>query len=347
MKAAIFKEKGKIRVEDVPKPSINENECLIKVKYCSICGTDKKIYNNGHSNIGDEGQILGHEITGTIVEKGEKVKHYKNGMRVVLAPNVGCGYCKMCREGKEQLCENYEAFGIGRPGGFAEFVKIPEEAIKRGHLVVLPDEIDFESASLIEPLSCCYNGRETMDIRPGENVLIFGAGSMGSLHLLLNQSLGASNVFMVDIDERKLEYSKKIGADKVILSEEVEDKVYELTNGQGVDNIITAAPAAAVQEAALNIVAKTGNINFFAGIAGENPTLEINPNKLHYEQIRITGTTGSSLEQFRRTVNILKNNNLNLHKIITNKISIDELSSIFEKEDFLNKNLKILVDPKL
>ena len=347
MKAAVYKGKKTIEIENIPKPSIGEKECLIKVKYCSICGTDKKIYNNGHSNIRDEGQILGHEITGTIIETGKKVKYYKTGMRVVLAPNVGCGYCKMCREGKEQLCDSYEAFGIGKPGGFAEFVKVPKEAIQRGHLVVLPDEVDFESAALIEPLSCCFNGRQTMNINPGENVLIFGAGSMGSLHLLLNQSLGASNVYMVDIDEDKLEYSKKIGADQTIISENVEGKVAELTNGEGIDNVITAAPASVVQETALNIVAKTGKINLFAGIAGDNPTLNINPNKLHYEQIKLTGTTGSSLKQFRQTVNIVKNNNLDLDEIVTNKISIDDLADVFNKEEFLNKNLKILVDPKL
>lgn len=348
MKAAVFMGKGNIEIKEVPTPQINEKECLVKVKYCSICGTDKKIYSNGHSNIKGKGQILGHEITGEIIEVGKKVEHYKNGMRVVIAPNIGCGHCDMCHEGKEQLCENYEAFGIGRPGGFAEYVKIPEEAILRGHLVELPEEIDYESAALIEPLSCCFNGRQAMGVQPGENVLIFGAGAMGSLHLLLNQSLGASNVFMVDVDENRLEFSKKIGADKVIKSDEnLKRKIMDITKGKGIDNVITAAPVSAVQKTAIDIVAKTGSINFFAGIAGEDPSLTINPNKLHYEQINLTGTTGASLQQFRQTVNIAKNRNLNLKSIVTNKISIDKLATIFDNKELINQNLKILVSPEM
>ncbi len=343
----MYKGIGNIEVKDVKKPLINENEILIKVKYCSICGTDRKIYDKGRSTM-EEGkeQILGHEITGTIEKKGEKVKHYKEGMRVVLVPNVGCGYCHLCRKGLEQLCPDFKAFGINIPGGFAEYIKIPEEAVKRGHVVELPDTVSFKEAALIEPLSCCFNGREAIGIETGEDLLIYGAGPMGNLHLLLNQQLGIGRTIVVDVDDKRLEFSEKYGADYLINGkQDVVEKVMEITNGKGVDNIITTAPVTAVQKEALEIVAITGNINFFAGIAGE-AELTINPNQLHYQQISLTGTTGSSLQQFRQVVNLMQNSKLNIEQVVTKVIGLKRLESIFEDKSVFRDNMKIIVDPK-
>lgn len=346
LKAAVFKGIKNIEIKDVPKPKINEEEVLIKVKYCSICGTDKKIYYKGRSTLDEKSeQILGHEITGVIEEIGGKVKHYKKGMRVNLAPNLGCGFCELCRSGLEQLCPHFKAFGVGLPGGFAQYIKVPEEAIKRGHLVELPDHVGFKEAALIEPLSCCFNGRQALGIEPGESLLIFGAGPMGNLHLLLNQQLGIGKIIVVDVDEKRLEFSKKYGADYIINGKsDMIDKVMKITNGKGVENIITTAPVPEVQRQALRLVAINGKINFFAGIAGE-AEIKINPNKLHYEQIKLTGTTGSSLQQFRQTVKILQNNKLNIKQMVTKVISIDRLETIFEEKSVLRSNMKIIVEP--
>ena len=346
MKAAVFKGIENIKIEEVPKPEINEEEVLIKIKYCSICGTDKKIYSQGRDSLEEHpDQILGHEITGEIVEVGSNVKHYKEGMRVNLAPNVGCGYCEYCRKGQEQLCPDFKAFGIGLPGGFAEYLKVPEEAVKRGHLVEIPEQVEFKEAALIEPLSCCFNCRQAMGIEPGENLLIFGAGPMGNLHLLLNQQLGIGKTMVVDVDEKRLEFSKKYGADYIINGKtEVIDKIMKITDNKGANNIITTAPVQAVQEQALELVSRTGKINFFAGISGE-PELKINPNKLHYEQVKLLGTTGSSHHQFRQTVKMIQNKKLNIKQMATKVIGLKRLESIFEEKSVFRNNMKILVDP--
>lgn len=347
MKAAVFKGIENIKVEEVPKPEIKDEEVLIKIKYCSICGTDKKIYSHGRDSLDEHPeQILGHEITGVIDEVGNNVKHYKEGMRVNLAPNVGCGYCEFCRKGKEQLCSHFKAFGIGLPGGFAEYLKVPEEAVKRGHLVELPDSVGFKETALIEPLSCCFNCRQTMGIEPGENLLIFGAGPMGNLHLLLNQQLGIGKTMVVDVDQKRLEFSEKFGADYLINGKsDVIDKVMDITNGKGADNIITTAPVQAVQKQALKLVATTGKINFFAGIPGE-PKLNINPNKLHYKQVKLLGTTGSSLQQFRQTVKMMQNKKLNIKQMATKTIGLARMETIFEDKEVFRNNMKILVDPQ-
>ncbi len=345
MLAAIYQRKGKIKVMNIPRPEISDNEVLLKVKVSSICGTDRKIYQSGHRKIkeGTE-QILGHEITGIIEEIGQNVKHYQKGMRIVLAPNVGCGHCQACHQGFEQLCSDYNAFGISWPGGFAEYVKIPEEAVRRGNMFEIPDELTYEEAAVIEPLACCYSTYEAMNIKPGDSLLIFGAGPMGILHLILNKHLGIGKTIIADIDESRLAISKDFGADYTIISNSnLRDTIMEITNGKGVNAIITAASVPSIQEQALDLIALNGNISFFAGLPALQEQIRFNSNIVHYKQLRITGTTGASLEQFRRTVKLVEDKSLNLKKIVTKRIALQELETIFNNREVFSNNIKIVV----
>jgi len=343
MKAAVLKEPGKIKVQEVPEPEIEEDEVLLKVKACSICGTDRKIYQHGRDQITGE-QILGHEIAGEIIKTGSRVKYYQTGMRVTLAPNIGCGYCHICRKGWQQLCPDFKAFGIGIPGGFAEYLKVPAPAIRRGNMVEIPDSLSYQEGALLEPLACCVNARQAINIQPGENLLVFGAGIMGNFHLTLNRALGVSKIVMVDIDDYRLSLSREYGADYLINSRESEMKAEtdKITNGRGMNNIITAVPVAEVQKEALDLLDVTGSINFFAGIAGEQK-IPVSTNQLHYQQQTLTGTTGSSVRQFRQAAKIASSRSIDLAKLITKKIELKELESIFEKPEVIKKNLKIQV----
>lgn len=345
MLAAIYNGKKNIKIRDIPKPEIGDNEVLLKVKACSICGTDRKIFEYGHFKIKEKNeQILGHEISGVIEEVGGKVDYYEKGMRVALAPNVGCGFCEVCRKGLEQLCLDYNAFGISWPGGFAEYVKIPEIAIKHGNLVEILESLSYEEAAIIEPLSCCYNAYESLNVRPGESLLIFGAGPMGILHLILNKHLGIGMTIVVDIDEKRLKLSQGFGADYLIKSGfRIKKTIMNLTNGMGVDNIITAASVPEIQKEALEFIAINGKINFFAGLPVGREEIKLNSNIIHYKQLRITGTTGASLKQFRQTVKLSQNAGFNIKKIITKKIDVEELSTIFEDVSVFNNNMKIVV----
>ena len=345
MLAAIYKGKKNIKVRDIPKPEIDDNEVLLKVKACSICGTDRKIYEYGHFKIKENNEyVLGHEISGVIEEVGKKVDYYKKGMRIALAPNVGCGFCEVCRKGLEQLCSDYNAFGISWPGGFAEYVKIPEIAVKHGNLVEIPESLSYEEAAIIEPLSCCYNAYESLNIRPGESLLIFGAGPMGILHLILNKHLGIGMTIVTDVDEKRLKLGQGFGADYLVKSDSgIKKTIMSLTKGIGVDNIITAASVPEIQEEALELVAINGKINFFAGLQAGKEEIKINSNVIHYKQLRITGTTGASLKQFRQTVKLSQGVGCNLKRMITKKIGIEELSTIFEDISVFNNNMKIVV----
>ncbi|MFW6007140.1 MAG: alcohol dehydrogenase catalytic domain-containing protein [Halanaerobiales bacterium] len=342
MQAAVFKGIQNMQIKDIKQPQINDEEVLLKVKACSICGTDRKIYNKGKDKI-KENQILGHEISGKIIKVGKNVKYYKKNMRVTLAPNLGCGYCSICRQGLEQLCPDYKAFGIGLDGGFSEYMKISAPALRRGNVVEIPEQMSYEEAALIEPLACCYNAYEKLGIKPGESLLIFGAGIMGNFHLLLNKSLGTGMIIMVDIDQDRLEFSKKLGADYIFINDKnLIDEILELTDKKGVDNIVTAAPVAQIQKQALDLVSINGKINFFAGLA-EEEKIPVNTNKLHYKQQILTGTTGSTVQQFRKTLKIVNKTGINLKKMITRHISLEELPEVMADKDIFKKNMKIQV----
>lgn len=345
MLAAVYTGINKIKLKEIDIPDINQEEALLKVKACSICGTDRKIYKKGKKNIKDE-QILGHEISGELVKVGKKIKYYKEGMRVNIAPNLGCGYCSICREGLEQLCPDYDAFGITMAGGFAEYLKIPAPALRRGNVSVLPKSIKYDEAALVEPTACCFNAYQSLNVAQGESMLIFGAGVMGNLHLLLNQQLGTGKIIMVDIDSERLEISKKFGADYAFLNNKnLKNKIMEITNGRGVKNIIVAAPFAEIQKQALDIIAVGGKINFFAGLA-DDKKIPINSNNLHYKQQFLTGTTGSTVKQFRQVNDILANTSLNLKQMITKTISLSELPEVMEDKSIFKNNMKIQVQYK-
>ena len=186
MKAIQLLGKEKIQLSELAKPEIAEKEVLIKVRAASICGTDVRMYKNGYPTASEETPLtLGHEISGDIVEVGASVNFYKKGMRVAIAPNMGCGICDQCVSGNTHLCDSYEAFGINLPGGFAEYLVIPEKAVRQGNISLIPDALSYEEAALIEPFSCVFNGQEIAGNKPGDHVLIIGSGPIGIMHAML------------------------------------------------------------------------------------------------------------------------------------------------------------------
>ncbi|MFA9379446.1 MAG: alcohol dehydrogenase catalytic domain-containing protein [Acetanaerobacterium sp.] len=153
-----------IRVEEAAKPRIAADEVLVKVKVSAICGTDIRMLTSGAAGVDEAHPLIpGHEIAGDIDEVGDLVKGYKKGMRVAVAPNMGCGVCDRCIEGNGHLCADYRALGVNTDGGFAEYVRIPAQAVRGGNLAVLPEHVSYTAGALNEPLSCVYNGAVLCD----------------------------------------------------------------------------------------------------------------------------------------------------------------------------------------
>lgn len=347
MRAAVYKVPGKIVLEELPTPQAGAGEVVVRVEACSICGTDRKIFRYGHHKIKDgEERILGHEIAGEIAEIGPGVDYYKVGMRVAIAPNVGCGTCPVCREGLDQLCPNYNAFGISWSGGFAEYLLIPASAVARGNLVEIPANMSYSEAAVVEPLACCLNAYESMEMKPGDSLLIFGAGPMGNLHLILNKHLGVGLTIVVDVNYERLEFSRKLGADFILINDAtLKEKVMEITNG--IDAVVVATPVPQLVAQALELVARNGKVNVFAGFPTDKRMVTLDVNLLHYRQVKIVGTTGSTRTQFRRAIRLVSESGLDLKRIITARISLEELPSVLGNDALLDRNMKVVVEPLL
>ena len=151
MKAAVLKNVENFEIVEMDVPGIKKDEILLKIKACAICGTDIKVFHHGHKHIVFP-RITGHELSGIIEETGEEVKGFKKGDRVAVAPAVPCGECYFCRRGWQTMCDNLKAIGYHFDGGFAEYMIIPASAIKNGCVNKLPENLDFDSASIAEPL---------------------------------------------------------------------------------------------------------------------------------------------------------------------------------------------------
>ena len=322
----------KIVIENINKPQINENELLVKIKSAAICGTDVRMYINGYEGIDENNpRVLGHEFCGVVDEVGKNVEHYREGMDVAIAPNIGCGICDRCTCGNGHLCDNYTAFGINMDGAFAEYVKVPEKAIKFGNLMEAPKGLKAEVIALNEPLSCAYNGSLQCGISPGDYVVIIGAGTIGIFHAKLAKMFGAAKVIMNDLSKERLDLCKKNEANIITYhGENLNEFVMEMTEGKGADVCITACPSAVVQKNSLNLMAYGGRINFFGGLPKEQQEVAINTNIIHYKQLIVTGTTRSSLSHFRKTLSFVAEGLIDLSGIVTGRFNLREIEKAFE-----------------
>jgi L-iditol 2-dehydrogenase len=332
MLAARLYDKNDMRVEQIAKPVIKEDEILLQVKSAAICGTDVRMLKNGYRGITPETpRTLGHELSGIIAEVGSRVSQYKAGMRVTVAPNMGCGVCNACVRGDGHLCSSYKALGINLDGGFAEYVVIPAEAVSRGNIAELADHVSFEEAAMNEALSCVYNGFQKCDIHPGDTVLVIGAGPIGIMHAKLAKMAGASRVFINDLSQERLAVCREIDPFFTTLgSANLKDDIMKATNGEGVDVCITACPSPDAQMLALEITAVNGRINFFGGLPADRQNVPINTNLIHYKQLIVTGSTRASVLQFRKTLEFISSGILDVKGLISNRIPLREINRGFE-----------------
>ena len=222
-----------LRQEEIPTPHAGPGEILLRVKATALCGTDVRMYLNGAAGIDqDHPRVIGHEISGVIEEMGEGVQGYELGQRVCVAPNFGCGVCDSCVSGNTHLCGSYQALGINLDGGLAEYVLVPARAVSQGNVAAMADHVSFEEASIVEPLSCVYNGQEQVGIRPGDKVLVIGAGPIGVMHALLANMQGAGLVMMNDLSPDRLRTCREIDPSIVTVEGNLKEQVMERTGGR-------------------------------------------------------------------------------------------------------------------
>lgn len=331
MKAVRLYGKDDIRLVDVPVPEITEEEMLLKVRAASICGTDVRMFKNGYKNVSPENPLtLGHEFAGDIVKVGAKVKGYLEGQKVSVAPNIGCGTCDLCVSGQTHLCTNYQAFGVTMDGGFAEYVKIPKEAIVQGNVSPLDESITYPAAALVEPLSCVYNGQKLIGIRPGDDVLIIGMGPIGIMHIMVSRILGAGKIFINDLSESRVNKAKELFPEVLPIYGDVLEGFKEYGQS-GVDICIIAAPAADAQAKSPEYMNMNGRLLFFGGLPEHKKIVPIDTNILHYKQLRIQGCTKQSVSEYRLCAKLVDDGRIPLDLIMSDSYPVEEYKEAMEQ----------------
>ncbi len=332
MKAAYFYEPGVIQVEEVAEPRIGDNEMLIRLVATSICGTDLRIFKHGHFKIpAGERRVLGHEIAGEVVAVGKLIDGYRVGMRVTAPPNIGCGLCEFCRDGYNNMCPHYEAFGISLDGGFQEYMRVPHIALTGGNIFPIPDQLGYEEAALAEPLSCCYNALRSVKTTHEDVVLVIGAGPIGAMHVILNRIAGAKKIIVADIRQNRLDAIKAFGAAATINSAEADLKeaVLAETNGRGADVVITAASVPPLQTQAVELLATHGRVNFFGGL-GKGVQVPIDTNRVHYKGLVLTGSTGSTHSDYYKSLMLIADGRAEVGRLISHRFPLTEAKAAFD-----------------
>lgn len=330
MKAIVYYGVENIKIEQLPIPECNENELRVKIDACSVCGTDLKAYKSGNPRI-KAPIVMGHEFTGIIDVVGENVKGYNLGERIVMATSVSCGSCYYCKKGSNNLCSDLKPMGFSYNGGMAEYTIIPEDAIKNGHVIKVPNSVKAEHAALAEPLSCAVNSIENCNVEEGDTVVVSGAGPMGILNLCVAKEYGAKKTILSEISQNRLEQAGQF-CDRLVnpAKEDLAQVAKDETGDVGADVVIVAAPAAAPQEQALDVVRKRGTVCLFASLPAGKSMLNIDSRKIHYGEIRVVGSSDSTPKQVKKAVELLQSKSFPADKIASHILKFEEILKAFE-----------------
>jgi len=347
MLAAVYHGPQDLRVEEVPIPQIQSDELLVKVQAASICGTDLRIFHGNHRMYSPGTvRIPGHEVVGTIAEVGSQLTGFTVGERVLIAPNMGCGHCAQCVSGNNNLCATYDAIGVTIDGGFAEYVRVPANAIRQGNVIRVSESVDPAVAALMEPFACVLRGQNAVHIRPGEVVLVIGAGPIGVMHIKLAKVRGAGRVIVSEPVADRAKQAAGMGADRVVnpIQEDLQTVLNQESDGRGADVIIVAAPVHAAQESALTLAAINGRINFFGGLPKNRPTITFDSNLVHYKELVITGTTACSTNDCWEATRIVNSGLIDLSDLVSQRYPLREAVKAFAAAED-RKSLKIVLEP--
>jgi len=346
VKAAKFYAPGDIRLEDVPEPEVSPGEVKIRVRNCSTCGTDVKISRSGHPNMTPP-QIMGHEIAGEITEIGEGVEGWAVGDRVQVIAAIPDGTCPECLAGHPAVCENQLSMGYQFPGGFADYLVVPNEVLRVDGLNRIPDSLSFAEASLAEPLACVLNGQELARVGEGDTVVIVGSGPIGCLHVRLARARGAAEVILIDLNAERLAAAADIVKPDVAIASEDTDPVAAVlaaTGGRGADVVITAAASGRAQEQGLLMLARRGRLSLFGGLAKDAPTITVDANLVHYRELTIVGVNGSSPAHNKQALELIASGSVPVADLITHRLPLDQ---VLDALDIVARGeaIKVTIEP--
>jgi L-iditol 2-dehydrogenase len=327
VKALKFHDPGDLRLEQIDEPEAGPGEVKIRVRACSMCGTDLKISRSGHPNMSPP-QVMGHEIAGEIVQLGDGVDGWSAGDRVQVIAAIPDGTCPDCLAGHQAICPHQLSMGYQFAGGFAEHLIVPREVLAVDGLNRIPDGLSFAEASVAEPLACVLNGQELAGVGSGDTVVVVGSGPIGCLHVRLARARGAARVILIDLNPDRLAAAAALVAPDHTVATDTQDPVaavLDITDGRGADVVITAAASGAAQEQGLRMLARRGRLSLFGGLPKDAATITVDANLVHYRELTLVGVNGSTPEHNRRALELIASGAVPVADLITHRLPLDEV----------------------
>ena len=325
-----------IRIKKISKPLIEEKEILVKMKACGICGTDVMEWYRKAS----APKVLGHEMSGMVVKIGSQVKGLKVNDRVFVSHHVPCFDCYYCDNEKYSACNSLHT-GNFFPGGFSEYIRIPEENVKYGTFV-LPKKMTYEEATMIEPMACAVAGQNILNIKKDETVIILGSGISGLSHIQLAKNKGAT-VIATDISTYRIETAIHFGANYGLDAGKINiDQIKKINAGRLADKVIVCSGSMSAVEDSFKYVDKKGEILFFA-VPSNNislPSIELWRN-----EISLYFSYGAATDDIQATISLYKESKINFKDMITHQFPLSKITEGFKLVEQAQESIKVVVNP--
>lgn len=344
MKAAVFRDVERIETEERDIPSCPPGGLLVRVKACGICGSDIRNFHNGLKD-GVKNQIMGHEISGEVVEADLAAAHFRQGDRVALAPDVSCGRCWYCRHGLVNLCLSHRMLGTHLPGGYAQYLALPAEVLQHGFVEPIPEGMSYEHAAFAETAAAVLACQKRISVSLGDTVVIIGDGPVGCLHIEAARARGAKTVILAGMD--RLDLAAGFHPDLLLKNDDparVKAAVLEKTGGIGADFVICAVPTAAVQEEALELLRKRGCAVIYGGVAKGRETTTLNSNLIHYNELTVTGAFSYPATGLADALSAIESGGIHAEKYIGARIPLEKVPEGMALVAS-GKVLKAVIDP--
>jgi 2-desacetyl-2-hydroxyethyl bacteriochlorophyllide A dehydrogenase len=342
VKAAIFKGIENIEVEEFPDPEEGPDDVVVKVHACGICGSDLHTYL--HGAFVQPGQVMGHEFVGEVVHVGGNVDGIALGDRVTASPIVPCMQCARCKEGRYNLCGAAWANGIayGRPGAFAEFVKIPSPVVG-SNVFLLGPEITDAGGALVEPLAVGLHAVRLVEQVKGATALVLGLGTIGLQVVQALRAHGAGRIIGIDLSATRVEAGAAVGAEAFAGSDGVASVLSGvLAEHEEIDVVFECTGATAAADAAIEVVRAGGTIIV---LALYDEPISLDPTVLVQREIRLQGSIAYTSEDFREAVELLSKGVAQVDPLITHRESLDKIGEAFSMQLRKNESIKVLVEP--
>ena len=339
MLAAVYYNNQDVRIQEMPTPEISDDEVLLKVMACGICGSDVTEW----YRLPKAPRVLGHEATGVLAKAGDRVTKYNVGDRVFVSHHVPCEQCRYCLKGHQTACETLRTTNFF-PGGFAQYVRVPKINVEKG-IYRLPETMSYEEGTFIEPLACAVRGQRIASIQNDDTLLIIGSGVAGILHTQLARLKGVKRIIVADLNPFRLRLAESAGAYATInAAESIPPRLRESNAGRLADQVMVCTGASRAAISALECVDKGGTVTFFA-VPDPTVRVPLPITQLWKDAITIKTSYGAAPNDLEESLAILAGKSLDVTGMITHRLSIQQAAEGFRLAAKAGDSLKVIIEP--